>query len=239
MASLIDSLSRSIFDKATLTYKQQIAPHTYHIRLQGEALRGHIFTAGEHLRLFVGIGRDTAMNSKVRTYSIWAFDTATGTADLAICTHSNGIGSRWIREVAVGEAIHYMGPKGKLVIDAAAKSHLLIGDASALSHLYAIRSQLTAAQTAAGILYTPDDSDHYADLSGERPFEVVRGHYDQTEAIIHAAERLRTVLPPALTIYLAGDMRICKSLGRHFREKWPQAEVRSKGFWMPGKVGLD
>lgn len=239
MASFIDALSRSIFNKATLTYKQQIAPHTYHIRIQSDALRGHTFTAGEHLRLFVGIGRDTAMTSKVRTYSIWAFDTATGTADLAICTHSNGIGSQWIREVTVGEAIHYMGPKGKLVIDTAAKSHLLIGDASALSHLYAIRSQLTAAQTAAGIFYSPDAADYYADLTGDKPFELVQLHYDQTEGIIAAARRLKLTLPPALTIYLAGDMRICKALGRYFRENWPQAEVRSKGFWMPGKVGLD
>lgn len=239
MASLIDTITRSIFHKAILTHKEQIAPHAYHIRIQSDALRGHTITAGEHLRLFVGLGRDTALSSKLRTYSIWAFDAATGTADLAICTHSNGIGSEWVRAVGTGEAIHYMGPKGKLVADAGARSHLLIGDPSALAHLYAIRSGLTAAQHAAGLLYTPDPSDYYADLDGRRPFELVEQHYDQTEALIARAERLRPTLPPALTIYLAGDMRVCKALGRHFRDKWPQAEVRTKGFWMPGKVGMD
>lgn len=239
MPSIIDSLSKSIFKKAILTYKQQIAPHSYHVRLQSDALKGHRFTAGEHLRLFVGIGRDTAMNSKVRTYSIWAFDSTTGTADLAVCTHSNGIGSTWIREVTVGKAIHYMGPKGKLVIDRAARSHLLIGDPSALSHLYAIRSQLSAAQQASGLLYTPDEADYYADLDGVRPFELARLHYDPTQALIDRAEQLKSTLPPALTIYLAGDMRVCQSLGRHFRQNWQHAEVRVKGFWMPGKVGMD
>lgn len=239
MASIIDSLTRSIFNKAILTYRHQIAPATWHIRIQSDALVGHTFTAGEHLRLFVGLDRDTAMNSKLRTYSIWAFDAASGTADLAICAHSNGIGSIWIKEVAVGDAIHYMGPKGKLVIDTAGKSHLLIGDPSALSHLYAIRSHLSTAQEAAGIFYSPDEADHYADLDGSRPFQFLRVGGVPTEPLIAAAEQLKSSLRPALTIYIGGDMRVCKELGRYFRQNWPHAEVRAKGFWMPGKVGMD
>ncbi|MCW3127481.1 MAG: side tail fiber protein [Bacteroidetes bacterium] len=239
MASLVDSLTRSIFNKATVIYKQQVAPHVYHLRIRSEALKGRHLVAGEHLRLFVGIGRDTTLDSKVRTYSIWDHDSTQGVADLAVCTHSSGIGSRWITEVAAGEDIYYMGPKGKLVIDTNAGSHLLISDPSALSHMYAIRRAIPPDAQVAGITYSSDVSDHYADVDGSRPFDFMLLQYDPTESLIEKSNSLRHLLSQKTTVYIAGDARVCKSLSRYFRQNWPAEEVRSKGFWMPGKTGMD
>jgi NADPH-dependent ferric siderophore reductase len=63
--------------------------------------------------------------------------------------------------------------------------------------------------------------------------------YDPTEALIKEADALKNNLSESAVIYLAGDARVCKSLGRHFRDNWPNATVRTKGFWMPGKTGMD
>jgi NADPH-dependent ferric siderophore reductase len=57
--------------------------------------------------------------------------------------------------------------------------------------------------------------------------------------LIKEADALKNNLSESAVIYLAGDARVCKSLGRHFRDNWPNATVRTKGFWMPGKTGMD
>jgi len=63
--------------------------------------------------------------------------------------------------------------------------------------------------------------------------------YDQTESIIEAANAIKDKLSPRPAIYIGGDARVCKSLSRYFRQNWPDANVLSKGFWMPGKTGMD
>jgi NADPH-dependent ferric siderophore reductase len=239
MSSLVDNLAKNFFHKATVTYRQQIAPHVYHIRIQSDTLKSHHYIPGEHLRLFVGLDRDTALDSKLRTYSIWAFDKAKGTADIAICIHSSGIGARWGKDVRVGDDIHYMGPKGKLTIDYTAESHLLIADPSALSHMYAIKRSVSSDKVTFGIGYAADIADHYADIDGGKPFQFMRLDHDPTDALIAAANALKNSLTDSPVIYLGGDARVCKTLGRYFRQHWPQATVISKGFWMPGKTGMD
>jgi len=239
MPSIIDTLAKSIFSKAKVTYKEQIAPKVYHIRIQSYSLQGHHYIPGEHLRLFVGIDRDTAINSKLRTYSIWDHNSSRGTADMAVCVHSTGIGATWASQVRTGEDVYYMGPKGKLTIDYAAESSLMIGDPSALSHMYAIRRHIVSGKINFGITYAHDAADHYADIDGSRPFQFLLLDYDPTEALIKEADALKNNLSESAVIYLAGDARVCKSLGRHFRDNWPNATVRTKGFWMPGKTGMD
>ena len=202
-------------------------------------MKGHHFTPGEHLRLFVGFDKGTALDSKLRTYSIWDLDNHSGIADLAICTHSSGIGSQWIVKVRVGEDIYYMGPKGKLTIDPEADSHLMISDPSALSHMYAIHRHIPVGQKSIGIIYASDIFDHYADTDGSKPFEFMPLSYDPTEVLIQKSLSLKDSLSGKTTIYLGGDARVCKSLSSYFRRNWPDATVLSKGFWMPGKTGMD
>ncbi len=92
------------------------------------------------MRLFVGVDKDTPLDSKVRTYSIWNHDAKVGSVELAICTHSTGIGSLWIKSVNVGDSIYYMGPKGKLTV-ATGDTHIFLGDLSGLSHMYALKRE--------------------------------------------------------------------------------------------------
>jgi NADPH-dependent ferric siderophore reductase len=115
----------------------------------------------------------------------------------------------------------------------------MIGDPSALSHMYAIRRHIVSGKINFGITYAHDAADHYADIDGSRPFQFLLLDYDPTEALIKEADALKNNLSESAVIYLAGDARVCKSLGRHFRDNWPNATVRTKGFWMPGKTGMD
>ena len=241
MPSIIDRLARNIFQKATVTYKAKVSPDTFHIKIKGDGFLGYTYTPGEHLRLFVGMDKDTALDQKLRTYSIWAHDATEGVVDIAICTHSAGIGATWVQQVAVGDMIHYMGPRDKLIIDPSGGAALMIGDASALSHLYAIRRGIPETKKVIGLIYADHKSDLYADIDGSLPFRFLQLPLHPTEQIIKEINSVRDQLPSNTIAYLAGDARLCKDIGRYLRQdlNWDSWQVKSKGFWMPGKTGMD
>jgi NADPH-dependent ferric siderophore reductase len=241
MPSIVDLVVKNIFQQAIITFKAKITPSSYHIKLQADEFKSYAYIPGEHLRLFVGLGKETGLDEKLRTYSIWAFDAEQGVVDLAVCTHSSGIGATWAREVNVGDTIYYKGPTAKLVIDHAGSDALMIGDDSALSHLYAIRRSIPATKRVTGLIYAGDKSALYADIDGNRPFNFLELPQNPTDQLIAEISALKDQFPKGTIAYLAGDARVCKDLGRYLRQelKWEGWQVKSKGFWMPGKTGMD
>jgi NADPH-dependent ferric siderophore reductase len=241
MSSIVDLLAKNIFQKAIVSYKAAISPHAFHIRLQDDTFKSHPYIPGEHLRLFVGLDKGTALNEKLRTYSIWAHNAAEGTVDIAACTHSPGVGTTWAREVQAGDTIYYKGPTAKLTINHSAASYLMVGDDSALSHLYAIRRGIPAVKDVKGLIYANDKADLFPDIDGSRPFKFLSLPPNPTDRLIAEISAIRDQLSPATIVYLAGDARVCKALARFLKQEMrlDGSRIQSKGFWMPGKTGMD
>ena len=241
MSSIIDLLAKNIFENATVTHKVPIAPGTFHMKLESQKFKNYTYTAGEHLRLFVGIDKDTSLNEKLRTYSIWEYNTREGVVDIVVCTHSLGIGTAWAQSVQVGDTVYYMGPKGKLTTDHAGSSYLMIGDDSSLSHLYAIRRGVHATKKVRGLIYASEMSQLYADVDGSLPFTFFALPANPVGELIAQIDSIKGELSVGTIAYLAGDTRVCKTLSRYLRQdmKWDSWQVKSKGFWMPGKTGMD
>ena len=241
MSSLVDSLIKTIFHRAAVCYKAKLSPHTYHIRLQADALRTHSYVAGEHLRLFVGVDKPAPLSDMLRTYSIWQHSAAEGTVDIAVCMHSPGPGALWAEQVQVGDIIYYKGPTAKLIADTSAPSYLLVGDDSSLSHLYAIRRGIPMGKKITGIAYASDQQDLFSDIDGSRPFQYVQLFPYPTEKLISHIKVLKKDIASDTMVYLAGDARVCKVLSRFLKEDMNinGSQIRSRGFWMPGKTGMD
>lgn len=240
MSSLVDSLVKNIFNSAVVVQRKQLAPQVLHIRLQGKGFSEHKYIPGEHLRIFVGVDKNTALDSKLRTYSVWKHDGKIGSVDLAVCTHSTGIGANWARDVKVGNTVHYMGPKGMLTIEDG-DTHFFIGDLSALSHMYALRNGVSSGAKTFGLVYGEDEAEYFADLDGQKPFTFLKLPENPVGELISYFEQHSKDAKGRTVIYLGGDARVCKTLGRYFRNDagWSHATVKTKGFWMPGKTGMD
>jgi NADPH-dependent ferric siderophore reductase len=239
--SIVDNLAKRLLKAATVRAKRMIAPNTFHLTLVGEQLKALAYTPGQHLRIFVGLDQQTELSDKVRTYSVWQYDSAEARIELAVCTHSTGIGARWVKSLLPGDTVYFSGPKGKFVVDHSADEYLLIGDSSALAHLYEIRRHLGRDKLVQGIIYSAAKTDCFADLDGSMPFPYYPFAADPVPELRALIRTYRQNSSGRGMVYIGGESRVCVALHGYFRKElgWPVARIRSKPFWHPGKKGLE
>jgi len=236
--SIIDIAS----SKGTVIYKQQITTKTWHLKLKVNHADFKNYIPGQHLRILVGRYNNAPLSDMVRTYSIWNYDELQQTADLAVCTFSGGQGAQWVNDLAVGDTVLYGGPKGKFIIDKSADNYLLLGDVSALSHLYELRRNAGINKNVTGIICASSREHIFGDLSlsSGTPFGYLQNDGNVLESVI--TEIAWNNIPKENTIvYIAGETALCTGLTNYFRkvQGWHPKQIRTKPFWHPDKKGLE
>jgi len=239
---LLDTLMKGLMQEATIVHKSELSEAAYHIRIQSEGIKKASFVPGYFLRLAVGIDNDeVSIKDKRRSYTVWDIDQFKGTVDLAVATHSGGIGTQWVNQCQLGDTLFFGWHKGKFLADDTADSYLMIGDLSALAHLYKINRSLSPHKTIQGIFYSQDKKDLFPDLDGSKPFSFYEMPQDPLELIIRKIEEKVLQMTGKKMVYIAGDSRVCVALSRYFRKdlQWPSKQVKVKPFWNPEKKGLE
>lgn len=239
--ALLETIMKKIMDKGQITSKTRLTDSVYKIDITSDAIKTMDFMAGYFIRLGIGIGTNT--NSKkdmVRSYSIWDINKDTNTISLSIATDSNGIGAQWVKNCNVGDTVYYKTKKGTFTLDTSADSYLMIGDLSALSHLYIINRSLEN-KPVESIIYNNTLSDLFEDVDGTKPFNFYKLEENATDSIL---EKLKEKLPNIKgkkMVYIAGDSRVCVALNHYFRKElhWDSKQIKTKPFWNPEKTGLE
>lgn len=230
---------KQFLEKGTLLSKQQITPHTWHLRIQLAASKPLSYTPGQHIRVFIGYGHATAFRDMVRTYSIWHYAPNQQIIDIAVCTFSEGPGAQWVRSVNVGQDIYFRGPEGKFTVDTSADFYILIGDTSSFAHFYELNRNLPGKMVHA-ILYAQDTDDHFPDLDGQYPLPLTTLPQNPAPQLIQSIENILKATTGEGIVYLGGDGRTCVTLNRHLRQRgWGNRQIKTKPFWTPGKKGLE
>lgn len=238
---ITDSLARGFLNSAEVISKTEIAEHVFHVVLSGKELKNLPYVPGQHVRIFIGYGMDTGFKDKIRTYSVWKYNSVSGTLHMAICAHSDGPGSNWIKSLETGSTVYLSAPKGKFIVDAAASEYVFIGDSSALAHLYEIRRHLPVDKSIRGIIYAEKETQLFPDINGSSPFDfyaLPENPLQQIEKIMHdayAGNASETIA------YIGGDGRMCIGLHAYFKKVkgLHTRNIKTKPFWMPGKKGLE
>jgi NADPH-dependent ferric siderophore reductase len=239
---LIDKFAKRFLEKGTLVSKLKISDSAYHIRLLSNSVKFVDLIPGHFIRLGVGFDDDSiSLKDKVRSYSVWKINKDNGTIDIAIATHSNGIGAEWVKKSNVGMDVFFAWKKGTFVIDNSADSYLMIGDLSALSHLYIIKRHFTDEKQVESIVYSGFKEDLYSDVDGLFPFsfyEFPQNPYGQIKTMI---PQIVSKMKGRKMVYIAGDSRLCVALNQYFRKElnWEPNQIKTKPFWNPEKKGLE
>ncbi|SOE19705.1 NADPH-dependent ferric siderophore reductase, contains FAD-binding and SIP domains [Spirosomataceae bacterium TFI 002] len=232
-------LKKVVLDEATISEKIELSNNAFRIRLQGESIKKSNFTPGYFLRMGIGIGKEeVSMKDKIRSYSIWDVNKSEGYMDLAIATHSNGIGSQWTIDCEVGESVYFKVKKGNFLADASADSYIMIGDLSALSHLYMINRNIGIGKQVESIIYSQEKSDLFRDIDGRTPFDFYEFSPNPSNEIIAKLKEIVPSLSGKRMVYIAGDSRVCVALNQYFRKELNWA-IKTKPFWNPIKKGLE
>ncbi len=240
--ALLENLIKKILDKGVITAKAQVSSSVYKIEIKSEAVQNIDFIAGCFIRLGVGIGQaTTSKKDMVRSYTIWDIDKATNTFSLAIATHSNGIGAQWVKRCSIGDTVYYKTKRGNFTIDNTSDSYLLIGDLSALSHLYIINRYIPANKHVESIIYSKEISELYPDIDNQTPLDFYSIEENDSKEIKSKIAALLPKLQGVKMVYIAGDSRVCVALNQYFRNelKWNTKQIKTKPFWNPDKKGLE
>lgn len=241
--SIIENILKSVvLDDAEIVEKVKLSASAYKIRLHGKAIRKNNFIPGSFLRMAVGIGNNNlSMKDKVRSYSVWNVNKTEGYLDLAIATHSDGIGSQWVKDCKVGDVVHFKMKKSNFLPDASADSYIMIGDLSALSHLYMIYRNIGENKQISSIIYSEKQEELFLDVDGSSPFNFYELSKIPSEAITAKLKKLLPNLEGEKIVYIAGDSRVCVALNNFFRKElnWNTKQIKTKPFWNPEKKGLE
>jgi NADPH-dependent ferric siderophore reductase len=237
---LLVKLIENFVSKATIRDKKQIAPHVFHIQIEGKALQQE-HPLGYTLRILVGKDKDLGFDDNIRSYSTWRVNKERGVVDMAICTHGNGSGSQWARDCHVGDKMAFIWQKTNAVLDESAEAYLFIGDLSALGHLYALNRVVPTSKKISSFIYGADKEDFFSDINGTTPFAFHEIKNDPSAEIIKSLPRLISGLPENTSVYIMGDSRVCVQLTNYFRKdlNWNSRRIKAKPFWNPLKKGLE
>lgn len=239
---IVDKLIKRFLHQGVIVSKAKISASAYHIQISSESIKSVEFIPGHFLRLGVGIdNKDTSIKDKVRSYSVWNIDKNNGTMDLAIATHSNGIGAKWVESCTIGMRVPFTWKTGKFIQDNSCDSYLMIGDLSALSHLYIINRHLPKEKQVESILYNESIEELYEDIDGTTPFSFYQMASNPVDNIKQKIAGILPSMQGTKMIYIAGDSRLCIALNNHLRNElnWNTKQLKIKPFWNPAKKGLE
>ncbi len=238
---IIDGVISLLVKNATITHKEKLSDHAYHLRIKSPEFSEVNYMPGYFLRVVCGMGKDVPMRDKVRSYSVWNLNREQGYIDLAVCTHSDGVGTAWALESKVGDKVHFGWHKGKFVVDATANQYLFIGDLSALAHLYEIHRNLPNGKTINSVIYAPSLADLFADIDGQAPFNFHELATNPSDQIIELLQPIIKGLKGNGMVYIGGDSRVCVALHQYFKKElgWQVSQIKAKPFWNPNKKGLE
>lgn len=186
------------------------------------------WTSAQHIKCKVG-------SFTYRDYTPLGWDAETSTCTLLIHIGHEGAGSRWARQLQVGDAIAYLGIGSSHHQPAAGRSLVFLGDESAIGHFLALR-QLAPADTAisgAVLLSEPHHAQEFCDYYPGLGLEPLRkdgvADYRQLD---HWVEGLDLSEHPDVVFYLAGYIPSVVRLRKLLRRKGVgKRQVMAQGFW--------
>jgi NADPH-dependent ferric siderophore reductase len=238
--NIIEIAAKKLLRQATIIHKMQIARNVYHIRLQSRSFKNVSYRPGYFLRVFCGKGEDIARRDKARCYSVWNFNRADRTIDIAVVTHSGGPGANWAKLCQTGDMVYFDWFKSDLTIDHTGDHYLLLGDLTTLAHFYEINRNVPPDKNVDSLIYVENENDLFQDINGQTPLNFLQLSANPTDVIIEKLSAFLSQQGGKRIAYIGGDIRICQSVQRYFQQECQKAkgQIRIKPFWGPAMRAL-
>lgn len=242
MGLIENIIKKVVMQSAEITQKEKLSESIYKIRLTSNDIKSAEFKPGYFLRVGIGLDNDSlSTKDKIRSYSVWNINKQEGYLDLAISTESNGAGAQWVINCKERDTVYFKWKKGNFIIDDNADSYLMIGDLSALSHLYIIKRELSSNKQVESIIYSHDNHIFFEDVDKSKPFNFHELEQNPIDKVLSIVKDIIPNMKGEKMVYIAGDSRLCIALNQYFRNelKWNTKQIKTKPFWNPLKKGLE
>ena len=170
-----------------------------------------------------------------RDYTASGWDAETRTCTLIIYTAHNGAGSRWVKQLQVGDTVTYLGVSSSHQQPARDKQLVFLGDETAIGHFLALR-QLAGDRAAIGgaiLLSEPHHRDEFGQyFSGWALQSLEKGTSRNYKELDCWLMGLTSPQRQDRVFYLAGYSPEVVRLRKLLRQKGVNpGQVKALGFW--------
>lgn len=221
-------ITRVFFRTAEVSGHVLLAPSLHYITLQGEALKGVAWKAGDKIQIRLGSGLQT------RTYTPIQWDPLQGSTSFVAQTLSPGPGSDWVTGAKQGDVMEFMGPRSSLALgDTAAKDVVVLGDETAFGLTLAWGAGRAVLEVAAPEVWGP-----LCHAWGQSAALIAKqaddAHWSRMEQSVWES------FSPQTHFVLAGRARTIQHFLKVLRAKGVRSDhIQTKAYWADGKTGLD
>ncbi|QIH32753.1 FAD-binding oxidoreductase [Sphingobacterium sp. DR205] len=212
--------------------KSKIAEHTIHIKIQSADFSKIKYVAGFTTDVFLSNPYYNP-HSVSREYSFWNYEPVYNIADLAINTFSNGEGTDWVKGIQEGDTIFFKEPSGDLVIDQSGENYFLIGDITALSHLYEINRALAVSKEVYSLIYAGSKEDVFPDIDHSFPLKYYILRPIDSESILDLINIYFPKDSKNTVAYVLGDSENATAIYKFLKDN-PDFDIQRiyfKSFW--------
>lgn len=189
----------------------EVDVHLPQLNMQG-------WTITQHIKCKVG-------NFTYRDYSPAYWDAETHTCTLFIDAAHDGAGSRWVKTLAQGSPLHYVGVASSHQTATGGATHVMLGDQTAIGHFAALQ-QLAGRQSAVAGAIAINEAGHrrlFSDYLHKLPLTPVTNINSWLQ---NAGEFTNPVF------YLVGNNHMAVRLRKQLKALgYGSSQVKAQGFW--------
>lgn len=209
-----------------------LTPRMRRVTVQADSIVGVPLRPAQDVELLLREGSGRRVK---RRYTIRHARPDLGELDLDVLLHGAGPGSAWGADASPGDAVEFVGPRGKLELTPS-DWHLLVGDESALPAIASICEALPQAEPAIALIEVADGAD-------ELPVPGASVHWVHRDGVAPGTADL--LLPAVEQVplpagrghgYLMGETRAMVALRAVLEHRGLDHEaIFVKGYWNVGR----
>ncbi len=232
-----------------VTTNTQVSKNLRLVELSGEEVAAMKLQAGQDIMVRVGEkphldGRGTIPVR--RRYTVVDPQAAEneGRARILVGHHEFGLGSAWAANAKTGDETEVVGPRGKVVVDQAAKHHVFIGDTTFIGAARAMSGSLPSGAKSDTLLGIQDESDAAAlgwvEADAEAEWIIDPQGPGAFIGILWMRFQALGIKPGSAHVYLGGELGLINSLKQMLeRAGFGPGDLSAKGYWRIGAGNQD
>lgn len=228
------TLLRWLMRPAHVTRVQAVSPHFRILDLEGNALRGIAWSAGQKIQVAIGSGLSA------RTFTPMSWDGVHGRTRLLVFAHGDGPGSLWASGVREGDICQFFGPRRSLDLSELAPPVVLFGDETSFGLAVALRENREGT-SATCVFETSDVQEARPVLEAMGLSEsilIARAAGDSHLATVEA--KMLHLAASGAHVILTGKASSIQRLSKALKaDGVVSSRIKSKAYWALGKAGLD
>jgi NADPH-dependent ferric siderophore reductase len=227
-----DLFEGSLAPKFKVLITSYISPQVKKIRFQGDTSKMN-FQIG-----YANVIR--VSETEYRNYTVAYHDAKEGIMDIIFHIHGNGVGSRYIDALKIGDELYISSPRGHKEYDPKVNQHFIFGDETSLGLACSFLSSLKKHNHQFQFYFELDEENkNVPQLLGIVNYTVfLKNGSFRNEKWISDLPVFKTPDWKTANFVLTGNVKSVQTFRRVLKKDYVSGRILSQGYWLEGKKGL-